>query len=131
MHSIFLKYHITSWDMWPHYRKVIKFLVSFIYQDYLLPDPEFDNLNLRQYIKIFTLGWLWKKVICALYSSYLTQALSSKEFEKLQFLCFVMFLQNQGPGFLLNIYYSTRNNRLIQENKMMKKIKKDKKTNKI
>ena len=40
--------------------------------------------------------------LCNIHSYHLILALSSKEFEKLQFLCFVMFLQNRGPGFLLN-----------------------------
>ena len=57
----------TSWDMWPHYRKIIGFKVSLINPDYFKPDPEFDILDFRQYNKIFTMGGLWKKVICVIY----------------------------------------------------------------
>ena len=43
-------------------------IVSFINPDYFLPDPEFDNLDFRQYNKIFTMGGLWKEVTCVLYT---------------------------------------------------------------
>ena len=48
--------------MWPHYRKVVGFIVSLIN-----PDPEFDILDFRQYNKIFSMVGLWKKVICIIY----------------------------------------------------------------
>ena len=57
----------TSWDMWHHYSKVVMFTVSFINPDYLMPNPEFDILDFRQYNKLFTMGGFWKKVICVLY----------------------------------------------------------------
>ena len=42
-------------------------IVSFINPDYFLPDPEFDNLDFRQYNKICTMNSLRKKVIYVLY----------------------------------------------------------------
>ena len=54
--------------MWPHYRKVVGFTVSLINPDYLQPDPEFDNLDFRQYNKIYTMGGLWKDETCVLYT---------------------------------------------------------------
>ena len=51
--------------MWPHLPKIVGFTVYLINPDYFKPDPESNILDL--YIKIVTLGGLWKKVICVIY----------------------------------------------------------------
>ena len=66
-----------------------------------MTDPEFDYLDFRQYKKIFTMGELWKEVICVLYTViFLPKHFIQRKLKDYIFFCFYMLLQNRDWGLI-------------------------------